>query len=150
MANPACLRDLALLALTSTAAQFFIYFTLDNFGPVLFSMVMASRQLFSLVLSAVLFGASPVVCLPVCLPRHPNLGRQLSLCILLPNWRPGLASRGTNAGHALSAQSAAGAVVVFGVMAWKIRQRARKAGSGGGSSGGGSKPAAVEDAKKVQ
>ena len=44
--------------MTSTLGQLFIYFTMDNFGPVIFSMIMASRQLFSLVASAAIFGHS--------------------------------------------------------------------------------------------
>ena len=54
--NPQCLTHLGGLAVTGTLGQLFIYYTISNFGPVIFSMVMASRQLFSLVVSALLFG----------------------------------------------------------------------------------------------
>ena len=90
--NPECLLHVGGLAITGTLGQLFIYYTISNFGPVIFSMVrlyefeiratathiialgshsshsggakstgelvqvMASRQLFSLVISAALFG----------------------------------------------------------------------------------------------
>ena len=67
--HPACIRHLAMLALTGTFGQLFIYYTIRRFGAVTFSMLMASRQMFSLAISAALFGhkisfsSMPFVCL---------------------------------------------------------------------------------------
>jgi adenosine 3'-phospho 5'-phosphosulfate transporter B2 len=55
-AHPLCMLHLAALATTGTLGQLFIYYTISNFGAVTFSMLMASRQLFSLALSSLLFG----------------------------------------------------------------------------------------------
>jgi hypothetical protein len=37
--NPECLRHVGGLAITGTLGQLFIYYTISNFGPVIFSMV---------------------------------------------------------------------------------------------------------------
>ena len=45
-----------LISITSASGQLFIYFTIKKFGPVVFTIMMTTRQMFSMVLSAFAFG----------------------------------------------------------------------------------------------
>lgn len=45
-----------LLFSVSVAWQLVIYFTLKRFGPIVFSLIMMIRQIFSLILSCILYG----------------------------------------------------------------------------------------------
>ena len=56
LANTSCMGHLGMLAVMGTLGQLCIYYTISNFGPVIFSMLMASRQIFSLAVSSALFG----------------------------------------------------------------------------------------------
>ena len=47
--------SLILLCLSSALGQFFIYHTIKTFGPLIFSIIMATRQIFSIVLSCIIF-----------------------------------------------------------------------------------------------
>ena len=44
------------IAITSATGQLFIFYTIKTFGPVVFTIIMTTRQMFSIVLSTVLFG----------------------------------------------------------------------------------------------
>ena len=48
--------DNIILSVTSAVGQLFIFYTIKEHGPVVFTIIMTTRQLFSLVLSCLLFG----------------------------------------------------------------------------------------------
>jgi adenosine 3'-phospho 5'-phosphosulfate transporter B2 len=54
--NPAAIWDQVVISITSATGQLFIYFTIRKFGPVVFTIIMTTRQMFSMVLSTVAFG----------------------------------------------------------------------------------------------
>ena len=54
--NPAAIWDNVLISLTSASGQLFIYYTIRRFGPVVFTIMMTTRQMFSMVISAFAFG----------------------------------------------------------------------------------------------
>lgn len=54
--NPAAIWDNLLISLTSASGQLFIYYTIRRFGPVVFTIMMTTRQMFSMVISASAFG----------------------------------------------------------------------------------------------
>ena len=54
--NPAAIWDQVVISITSASGQLFIYFTIRKFGPVVFTIIMTTRQMFSMVLSTVAFG----------------------------------------------------------------------------------------------
>mmetsp|Transcript_7575 Transcript_7575/g.26501 ORF Transcript_7575/g.26501 Transcript_7575/m.26501 type:complete len:392 (-) Transcript_7575:136-1311(-) len=56
--NPAAVLDNITIAITSATGQLFIFYTIKTFGPVVFTIIMTTRQMFSIVLSLVLFGHS--------------------------------------------------------------------------------------------
>ena len=56
--NPAALWDNITIAITSATGQLFIFYTIRTFGPVVFTIIMTTRQMFSIVLSVILFGHS--------------------------------------------------------------------------------------------
>ena len=47
--------SLIILCLSGALGQFFIYHTIKTFGPLIFSIIMATRQIFSIVLSCIIF-----------------------------------------------------------------------------------------------
>jgi solute carrier family 35 (adenosine 3'-phospho 5'-phosphosulfate transporter), member B2 len=55
-ANPAALWNNIITAVTSATGQMFIFYTIKNFGPVVFTIMMTTRQMISMVISTVLFG----------------------------------------------------------------------------------------------
>lgn len=54
--NPAAAVDNLTIAVTSATGQLFIFYTIKTFGPVVFTIIMTTRQVFSIVLSTVIFG----------------------------------------------------------------------------------------------
>ena len=42
-------------AITSATGQFFIFYTIKEFGPIVFTVIMTTRQMLSMVISSVLF-----------------------------------------------------------------------------------------------
>ena len=49
------LYSLLMLCISGALGQFFIYHTIKTFGPLIFSIIMATRQIFSIVLSCIIF-----------------------------------------------------------------------------------------------
>lgn len=56
--NPAALVDNVAIAVSSAIGQLFIFRTIWKFGPVVFTLIMTTRQMCSMVLSAMAFGHS--------------------------------------------------------------------------------------------
>jgi len=54
-ANPSAIWDNVIIAITSATGQLFIFYTIKMFGPIVFTIMMTTRQMFSMVLSTVLF-----------------------------------------------------------------------------------------------
>lgn len=54
--NPNALQYNILTAITSATGQMFIFYTIKEFGPIIFTIMMTTRQMFSIVLSAIIFG----------------------------------------------------------------------------------------------
>ncbi|OQV22237.1 Adenosine 3'-phospho 5'-phosphosulfate transporter 1 [Hypsibius exemplaris] len=52
------LRDVLLLSVTSAVGQLFIYFTIQRFGPLVFTIIMTVRQACSILLSCFIYGHS--------------------------------------------------------------------------------------------
>ena len=44
------------LSVAGAVGQMFIFYTIKTFGPVVFTIIMTTRQMFSIVLSTFLFG----------------------------------------------------------------------------------------------
>ncbi|KAL3822654.1 hypothetical protein ACHAXA_001807 [Cyclostephanos tholiformis] len=78
-ANPTVLQYNVITAITSASGQLFIYTTIKEFGPIVFTVIMTTRQMISICISAVLFG------------------------------------------HAMTIKALCGAVIVFGVLFYQIR-----------------------------
>ena len=55
-ANPAALANVLTLSLTSATGQLFIFYTIKKFGPIVFTIMMTTRQMLSLTVSCVVFG----------------------------------------------------------------------------------------------
>merc|ERR1719217_1570773 len=56
LARPEALVDVLSLSVIATLGQIFIYITVQKHGPVALSLIMTTRQIWSVVLSCVLFG----------------------------------------------------------------------------------------------
>jgi adenosine 3'-phospho 5'-phosphosulfate transporter B2 len=54
--SPSAILDNVVIAITSATGQLFIFYTIKTFGPVTFTIIMTTRQMFSIALSAVAFG----------------------------------------------------------------------------------------------
>lgn len=54
--NPDAIMDNVIIAVTSAAGQLFIFYTIRVFGPVTLTLIMTTRQMLSMVLSASAFG----------------------------------------------------------------------------------------------
>merc|ERR1719181_727277 len=54
--NPVAFLDNVMIAITSATGQLFIFYTIKTFGPVVFTIIMTTRQMFSIVLSTLIFG----------------------------------------------------------------------------------------------
>lgn len=55
MSDARALAHMTVLSITSATGQIFIYYTIKEFGPVVFTIMMTTRQIFSLFLSCILF-----------------------------------------------------------------------------------------------
>ena len=55
-ANPNVLMYNVLTAITSASGQLCIFYTIKEFGPLVFTIIMTTRQIFSISISAVVFG----------------------------------------------------------------------------------------------
>jgi solute carrier family 35 (adenosine 3'-phospho 5'-phosphosulfate transporter), member B2 len=55
MADTSALFHMIILSITSATGQLFIFYTIKEFGPVIFTIMMTTRQIFSLFLSCLLF-----------------------------------------------------------------------------------------------
>ena len=54
--NPTVLQYNIITAITSASGQLFIYTTIKEFGPIVFTVIMTTRQMISICISAILFG----------------------------------------------------------------------------------------------
>uniref|UniRef100_A0A7S2MHM3 Sugar phosphate transporter domain-containing protein n=1 Tax=Octactis speculum TaxID=3111310 RepID=A0A7S2MHM3_9STRA len=54
--NPNSLVYNIITAVTSASGQMFIFYTIKSFGPVVFTIIMTTRQMISMVISTILFG----------------------------------------------------------------------------------------------
>jgi adenosine 3'-phospho 5'-phosphosulfate transporter B2 len=55
MADSNAFLHMLVLSVTSATGQLFIFYTIKEFGPVVFTIIMTTRQIFSLFLSCLLF-----------------------------------------------------------------------------------------------
>jgi adenosine 3'-phospho 5'-phosphosulfate transporter B2 len=55
LADSLAMYHMILLALASAIGQLFIFYTIKEFGPVIFTMMMTTRQILSLILSCLVF-----------------------------------------------------------------------------------------------
>ena len=55
-ANPAAFYYNIITAITSASGQLCIFFTIKQFGPIVFTIIMTTRQMISICISAVVFG----------------------------------------------------------------------------------------------
>ncbi|CAM9600056.1 unnamed protein product [Scytosiphon promiscuus] len=53
---PEALYHVVTLSITSATGQLFIFYTIKKFGPIIFTIIMTTRQMVSLVVSAAVFG----------------------------------------------------------------------------------------------
>jgi len=54
--NPDCMRDIALFSICGATGSMFIFYTIKTFGPLVFTMIMVTRQLVAIVLSCIFYG----------------------------------------------------------------------------------------------
>lgn len=80
-ANPSVFQYNIITAITSASGQLCIYYTIKEFGPIVFTIIMTTRQMISICISSILFG------------------------------------------HSLNAYSVMGAVIVFGVLFYQIKNK---------------------------
>ena len=57
-ANPLALRYNIITAITSASGQLCIFYTIKEFGPIVFTIIMTTRQMISICISSVVFGHS--------------------------------------------------------------------------------------------
>jgi solute carrier family 35 (adenosine 3'-phospho 5'-phosphosulfate transporter), member B2 len=55
MSDSLAFLHMIVLSVTSATGQLFIFYTIKEFGPVVFTIIMTTRQVFSLFLSCILF-----------------------------------------------------------------------------------------------
>lgn len=55
-ANPIAFRYNVITAITSATGQLFIFYTIKEFGPIVFTVMMTTRQMFSITISCIIFG----------------------------------------------------------------------------------------------
>jgi solute carrier family 35 (adenosine 3'-phospho 5'-phosphosulfate transporter), member B2 len=55
-ANPIAFHYNVITAITSASGQLCIFYTIKQFGPIVFTVIMTTRQMFSICLSAMVFG----------------------------------------------------------------------------------------------
>jgi adenosine 3'-phospho 5'-phosphosulfate transporter B2 len=54
--NPSVFQYNVITAITSASGQLFIYTTIKEFGPIVFTIIMTTRQMISICISSILFG----------------------------------------------------------------------------------------------
>ena len=54
--NPSVLQYNVITAITSATGQLFIYTTIKEFGPIVFTVIMTTRQMISICISSIIFG----------------------------------------------------------------------------------------------
>jgi adenosine 3'-phospho 5'-phosphosulfate transporter B2 len=54
--NPMVFQYNVITAITSASGQLFIYTTIKEFGPIVFTVIMTTRQMISICISSILFG----------------------------------------------------------------------------------------------
>ncbi|KAL7521440.1 hypothetical protein ACHAWX_007434 [Stephanocyclus meneghinianus] len=59
--NPSVFQYNVITAITSASGQLFIYTTIKEFGPIVFTVIMTTRQMISICISSVLFGHSMTI-----------------------------------------------------------------------------------------
>lgn len=59
LANPSVLQYNIVTAITSATGQLFIYYTIKEFGPIVFTIIMTTRQMISICISSIIF-AHPI------------------------------------------------------------------------------------------
>lgn len=84
-----CLYDILLLSMVATTSQFFISYTIRTFGALIFSTIMTTRQLTSILLSCIwfahplswqqLFGGMVVFCSLYCKSFFNSKSKKLSI-----------------------------------------------------------------------
>ncbi len=55
LADSSAFLHMTILSITSATGQLFIYYTIKEFGPVVFTIIMTTRQIFSLFVSCILY-----------------------------------------------------------------------------------------------
>jgi len=55
-ANPIAFRYNIITAITSASGQLCIFYTIKEFGPIVFTIIMTTRQMMSICISALVFG----------------------------------------------------------------------------------------------
>ena len=60
--NPKALMYNVVTAITSATGQMFIFYTIKQFGPVVFTIIMTTRQMFSMIISSFLFSHPITLC----------------------------------------------------------------------------------------
>lgn len=60
MSDSRAFWHMLILSITSATGQLFIFYTIKEFGPVVFTIMMTTRQIFSLVISFILFSKDPM------------------------------------------------------------------------------------------
>lgn len=55
MTDSAAFLHMTVLSITSAIGQLFIFYTIKELGPVIFAIIMTTRQIFSLFLSCLIF-----------------------------------------------------------------------------------------------
>merc|ERR1712194_468558 len=55
LANPSVFQYNVITAITSATGQLCIYYTIKEFGPIVFTIIMTTRQMISITLSAFIF-----------------------------------------------------------------------------------------------
>jgi adenosine 3'-phospho 5'-phosphosulfate transporter B2 len=56
MRHSTFMMHVIILSITSATGQIFIFHVIGTYGPLVFTIIMTLRQIFSIILSAVLFG----------------------------------------------------------------------------------------------
>ena len=53
--HPTCLFHVTMLSICGATGQLFIFYTIKRFGPLVFTMIMTTRQLVSIILSCFIY-----------------------------------------------------------------------------------------------
>eukprot|EP00658_Telonema_sp_P-2_P022535 TRINITY_DN19007_c0_g2_i1.p1 TRINITY_DN19007_c0_g2~~TRINITY_DN19007_c0_g2_i1.p1 ORF type:complete len:437 (+),score=137.25 TRINITY_DN19007_c0_g2_i1:46-1311(+) len=92
--HPEAFIDNMVIGVTSATGQCFIFYTIKTFGPVTFTLIMTTRQLFSITISAITFGHSvslamlvggTMVFTTLFVRMHRNWKKQQAAALQLPD-----------------------------------------------------------------